>query len=304
MMTAAPMTNPRVSPRQAGQGERKWKLFATAGLAPLIIWQLIFFVVPVLLLLVISFWRTRSYRMVPDFTFANYIAVFSNGAMWRALALSVQTAAFVTVVCAFLAFPIAYFIAKKAGSLKGLLLVAVIAPFWISIVMRVAAWRLLLGENGVINQMLVSIGLVEHPVSFLLYSPVATSIGLIYAYLPLYVLPLYASIDSIEDNWIAAAKDLNAGPFRAFWEVTLPLSLPGLIVGAVFCFIFGLGEFVTPALLGGGKQLMVSQIIQDQFQRRLDWPAGAAIAIVLLLIVFALLAFSMKWFRRASGERL
>jgi len=303
-MMVGPTPYPAASLRATKRGERRRKLFAAAGLLPLILWQFIFFVVPVLLLLVISFWRTKSYRMVPDFTFANYLAVFSNGAMWRALALSVQTAAFVTVVCALLAFPIAYFIAKKAGPLKGLLLVAVIAPFWISIVMRVAAWRLLLGENGVINQALVSTGLVDHPVSFLLYSPVATSIGLIYAYLPLYVLPLYASIDAIEDNWIAAAKDLNAGPFRAFWEVTLPLSLPGLIVGAAFCFIFGLGEFVTPALLGGGKQLMVSQIIQDQFQRRLDWPSGAAIAIVLLLIVFALLALSMKWFRKASGEKL
>lgn len=301
-MALTPQPGP--APVAARGGKARRRLFAAAGLAPLILWQCVFFVVPVILLLVISFWRTKSYRMVPDFTFANYAAVFSNSAMWRALALSVQTAAFVTVACAVLAFPIAYFIAKKAGPLKGLLLVAVIAPFWISIVMRVAAWRLLLGENGVINQGLLSLGLVDHPVGFLLYSPVATAIGLIYAYLPLYVLPLYASIDAIEDNWIAAAKDLNAGPLRAFWEVTLPLSLPGLIVGAVFCFIFGLGEFVTPALLGGGKQLMVSQIIQDQFQRRLDWPAGAAIAIVLLLIVFALLAVSMKWFRKTSGEVL
>jgi len=303
-MTAPATTDHSNGLRAEGHAERRRKLRAAAGLLPLILWQLIFFVIPVILLLVISFWRTRSYRMVPDFTFANYVAVFTNGAIWRALLLSVQTALFVTVACALLAFPIAYFIAKKAGRLKGLLLIAVIAPFWISIVMRVAAWRLLLGENGVVNQALISIGLIEYPLGFLLYSPVATSIGLIYAYLPLYVLPLYASIDAIEDNWIAAAKDLNAGPLRAFWEVTLPLSLPGLIVGAVFCFIFGLGEFVTPALLGGGKQLMVSQIIQDQFQRRLDWPAGAAIAIVLLLIVFLLLALSMRWFRKASGEKL
>ncbi|UPA26648.1 ABC transporter permease [Shinella oryzae] len=287
-----------------GSAEKRRRRFAAAGIAPLMLWQFVFFVVPVILLLVISFWRTRSYRMVPDFTFANYIAVFTNGAMWRALLLSVQTAAFVTIACAVLAYPIAYFIAKKAGRLKGLLLIAVIAPFWISIVMRVAAWRLLLGENGVINQSLLSVGLIDQPLGFLLYSPIATSIGLIYAYLPLYVLPLYASIDAIEDNWIAAAKDLNAGPMRAFWEVTFPLSLPGLIVGAVFCFIFGLGEFVTPALLGGGKQLMMSQVIQDQFQRRLDWPAGAAISIVMLVIVFALLAVSMKWFRKASGEKL
>lgn len=288
----------------AANSARRGKLMAAGGLAPLLLWQLVFFVVPVLLLLVISFWRTTNHRMVPDFTFDNYRSVFSNGATWRALLLSLETAAFVTIACALLAYPIAYLIAKKAGAIKNLLLVAVIAPFWVSIVMRVAAWRLLLGEHGVINQALLSLGIIDQPLTALLYSPIATAIGLIYAYLPLYVLPLYASISAIEDNWIAAAKDLNATPFCAFMEVTLPLSLPGLIVGAVFCFVFGLGEFVTPALLGGGKDMMMSQIIQDQFQRRLDWPAGAAIAIVLLTIVLVLLAGSMKWFRQASGEKL
>ena len=285
-------------------GEKRRRLFAASGLAPLMLWQLVFFVAPVLLLLTISFWHTERYRMVPGFTLDNYANIFGNPAIWRSLLLSVETAAFVTIVCAVLSYPIAYFIAKKAGSFKSILLVAVIAPFWISIVMRVAAWRLLLGENGVLNQFFLFTGLVDEPLSFLLYSPLSSAIGLIYAYLPIYILPLYAAIDNIEDNLIDAAKDLNAGPLRTFWEVTLPLSLPGLIVGAVFCFIFGLGEFVTPALLGGGKQMMFSQIIEDEFHRRLDWPTGAAIAVVLLCLVFALLAVSMKWFRKASGEKL
>jgi len=273
-----------------------------AGLLPLVLWQIVFFVVPVALILGVSVWRTQSYRLIPAFTFDNYIAIFARPAIWRALLLSVETAAFVTVACAVLAFPVAYFIAKKAGRWRGLLLVAVIAPFWISIVMRVAAWRLLLGERGVINQLAMTLGLTDAPMSFLLYSPVSTAIGLIYAYLPLYVLPLYAAISNIHDNWIEAAMDLNASPTRTFFEVILPLSAPGLVVGAVFCFVFGLGEFVTPALLGGGKQMMFSQVIQDEFQRRLDWPSGAAMAVVLLVLVFAALALSMKWIRRASGE--
>ena len=273
-----------------------------AGLLPLVLWQIVFFVVPVALILGVSVWRTQSYRLIPAFTFDNYIAIFARPAIWRALLLSVETAAFVTVACAVLAFPVAYFIAKKAGRWRGLLLVAVIAPFWISIVMRVAAWRLLLGERGVINQVALALGLTDAPMSFLLYSPVSTAIGLIYAYLPLYVLPLYAAISNIHDNWIEAAMDLNASPARTFFEVILPLSAPGLVVGAVFCFVFGLGEFVTPALLGGGKQLMFSQVIQDEFQRRLDWPSGAAMAVVLLVLVFVALALSMKWIRRASGE--
>ncbi|MFT0858882.1 ABC transporter permease [Ancylobacter sp. G4_0304] len=277
-------------------------LLPTAGLLPLVLWQIVFFVVPVALIVGVSFWRTKNYRLIPDFTFDNYAAIFARPAIWRALLLSVETAAFVTIACAVLAYPVAYFIAKKAGRWRGLLLVAVIAPFWVSIVMRVAAWRLLLGERGVINQAVTALGITDEPLSFLLYSPVSTAIGLIYAYLPLYVLPLYAAISNIHDSWIDAAMDLNASPTRTFFEVILPLSAPGLVVGAVFCFVFGLGEFVTPALLGGGKQLMFSQVIQDEFQRRLDWPSGAAMAVVLLVLVFAALAVSMKWIRRASGE--
>lgn len=277
-------------------------LLPTAGLLPLVLWQIVFFVVPVALIVGLSFWRSKNYRLVPDFTFDSYASIFARPAIWRALLLSVETAAFVTVACAILAYPVAYFIAKKAGRWRGLLLVAVIAPFWVSIVMRVAAWRLLLGERGVINQAVMALGLTDEPLSFLLYSPVSTAIGLIYAYLPLYVLPLYAAISNIHDSWIDAAMDLNASPTRTFFEVILPLSAPGLVVGAVFCFVFGLGEFVTPALLGGGKQLMFSQVIQDEFQRRLDWPSGAAMAVVLLVLVFAALALSMKWIRRASGE--
>lgn len=277
-------------------------LLPTAGLLPLVLWQIVFFVVPVVLMVGLSFWRSKSYRLIPDFTFDNYAAIFARPAIWRALLLSVETAAFVTVACAILAYPVAYFIAKKAGRWRGLLLVAVIAPFWVSIVMRVAAWRLLLGERGVINQTVMALGLADEPLSFLLYSPVSTAIGLVYAYLPLYVLPLYAAISNIQDSWIDAATDLNASPARTFFEVILPLSAPGLVVGAVFCFVFGLGEFVTPALLGGGKQLMFSQVIQDEFQRRLDWPSGAAMSVVLLVLVFVALAVSMKWIRRASGE--
>lgn len=290
------------APRPGARRLSLASVLPAAGLLPLIIWQIVFFVVPVVLIVGLSFWRSKSYRPVPDFTFDNYAAIFARPAIWRALLLSVETAAFVTVACAVLAFPVAYFIAKKAGRWRGLLLVAVIAPFWVSIVMRVAAWRLLLGEHGVINQVAMGLGLTSEPLSFLLYSPVSTAIGLIYAYLPLYVLPLYAAISNIHDSWIDAAMDLNASPARTFREVILPLSAPGLVVGAVFCFVFGVGEFVTPALLGGGKQLMFSQVIQDEFQRRLDWPSGSAMAVVLLVLVFTALALSMKWIRRASGE--
>ena len=277
-------------------------LLPTAGLLPLVLWQIVFFVVPVALIVGLSFWRSKNYRLIPDFTFDNYAAIFARPAIWRALLLSLETAAFVTVACAILAYPVAYFIAKKAGRWRGLLLVAVIAPFWVSIVMRVAAWRLLLGERGVINQAVMALGLTDEPLSFLLYSPVSTAIGLIYAYLPLYVLPLYAAISNIHDSWIDAAMDLNASPTRTFFEVILPLSAPGLVVGAVFCFVFGLGEFVTPALLGGTANMMLAELIAQFVQSLVNWGMGGAAALVLLVVTLTLYAVQLKFFGAAGAE--
>ena len=175
------------------------------GLLPIVAWQTLFFAVPMGILFVYSFWTMKDYRLDTTFTLANYVRIFTNPIYLKGFLLSLQVALFVTVVCGVLAFPVAYFIAKKAGRWRVLLLIMVIVPFWVSLIMRAFAWRLLLGERGVINQGLELTGLIDAPFSFLLYSPTAIVIGLIYAYLPLYVLPLYASIDKVRDSWIAAA---------------------------------------------------------------------------------------------------
>jgi ABC-type spermidine/putrescine transport system permease subunit I len=222
-------------------------------LAPIILWQIIFFVCPMALLAVYSFWRLIDYKIDYTPTLYNYRDLFSNPLLFNALLLSLEVAVAVTIVCAVLAYPIAYFIAKKAGRWRVLLLILVIVPFWTSFILRAYAWKLLLGERGFINSGLRLLGIIDHPIQYLLYSPVATSIGLIYAFLPFYILPLYTSIDKVQDSWLAAAQDLGATPARTFFEVTFPLCIPGLVVGAVFTFIFAVGDYVIPQLLGGGR---------------------------------------------------
>ena len=141
------------------------------------------------------------------------------------------------------------------------------------------------------------IGLLDEPLSFLLYSPVATSIGLIYSFLPFFILPLYSSIDKVQDSWLEAAQDLGASPFRAFVEVTFPLCVPGLVVGAVFTFIFAVGDYVVPQLLGGGKSLLIAQAIVLEFETSQNWPGGAALSVLLLVIILAILTALLRWVR-------
>jgi ABC-type spermidine/putrescine transport system permease subunit I len=281
--------------RAAAERRGRWRSFA--GLAPIILWQIVFFVVPLALLGIYSFWRLINYRVDYTFTLYNYREIFSNPLLLDALLLSLQVAVVVTVVCAVLAYPIAYFIAKKAGRWRTLLLILVIVPFWTSFILRAYAWKLLLGERGFINSGLMMLGTLEEPISYLLYSPIATSIGLIYAFLPFYILPLYTSIDKVQDSWLAAAQDLGATPMRTFFEVTFPLCVPGLVVGAVFTFIFAVGDYVIPQLLGGGKSLLIAQAIVLEFETSQNWPGGAALSMVLLVIILAILAATLRWIR-------
>ena len=266
-----------------------------AGLGPIVLWQVVFFVVPMGMLSVYSFCRLVNYRMDYTFTLYNYAEIFRSPLLFNALVLSLEVAVTVTIACAVLAYPIAYFIAKKAGQWRTLLLIMVIIPFWTSLILRAYAWKLLLGNHGFINSGLVLGGLLDEPLSFLLYSPVATSIGLVYSFLPFYILPLYTSIDKVQDSWLESATDLGATPFRAFWEVTFPLCVPGLMVGAVFTFIFAVGDYVIPQLLGGGKSLLISQAIVMEFETSQNWPGGAALSVVLLVIILAILTALFRW---------
>ena len=270
---------------------------AVIGLGPLLLWEALFFLVPMGILFVYSFWRMRDFRLNTAFTLYNYAEIIQNPLLWRAFVLSLKIAVAVTLVCAVIGYPMAYFIAKRAGPWKTLCLVGVVIPFWTSFILRAYAWKLLLGEHGIINSGLLRLGLIDAPLSGLLYSPIATSIGLVYGFLPFMIMPLYTSIEKVQDSWLQAAADLGAPPWRTFWEVTFPVCGPGLVVGAVFTFIFAVGEYVIAALLGGGKSLMVAQAIVLEFETEQNWPGGAALAIALLVIILAMLGLLLRWVR-------
>lgn len=240
-------------------------------------------------------------RIVRGFTLQNYYEALTNPLLAQSFLLSLRIAVVTVVATAIIAYPFAYFLAKRAGRFKLVAMLLVIIPYWTSFILRTYAWKLLLGNQGILNSTLQYLGLRSEPITAFLYSPTATAIGLIYVFLPLMVLPLFNSLEGIQDSLLDAAADLGARPWRTFVEVTLPLSLPGLSVGSVFVFIFSLGEFVIPRLLGGGKSLLVAQAIYLEFETKADWAMGSAMSMILMLVTLVLLGIVG---RRVKIERI
>jgi spermidine/putrescine transport system permease protein len=210
---------------------------------------------------------------------------------------SLWIAGIATVLCVLLGFPLAMFIAR-AGSRKNLWLSLVILPFWTSFLIRTYAWIFLLRDTGLINTVLLGLGVISEPLP-MLYNDGAVILGLVYGYLPFMVLPLYATLERLDPSLLEAAADLGARPWDAFARITLPLSLPGIRAGMVLVFVPCLGAYLTSDLLGGSKTVLIGNLVQNQFTASRDWPFGAAAALALMLIAVALL-FAV----RRSGEEL
>lgn len=277
---------------------RSWSLW---GLAPLSVFLAVFLVLPLAILGVYSLWSvTPSFAIDHGFTLKNYTDLFREPLAYKSFLLSLRVALFSTIAAVTIAFPFAFFLAKRAGRFQLLAVIAVAVPFLTSYILRAYSWRTLLGENGIINGALQAIGLIDHPIQALLYSPVASGIGLLYLFLPITILPIYATIERIPDSYFEAAANLGATPWRIFREIILPLSLPGVLVAAVFTFVFSIGEYIVPSLLGGGKQLLFSETIVLRVNSDLDWPAGAAMSIVLITVTLVLVAAVGRRARRAG----
>jgi ABC-type spermidine/putrescine transport system permease subunit I len=233
---------------------------------------------------------TPSFAIDHALTFRNYTDIFTEPLAYKSFLLSLRVALLSTVAAVAIAYPFAFFLAKRVGRWQLLAVIAVAVPFLTSYILRAYAWRTLLGENGIINGALQAIGVIDEPIGALLYSPVGTGIGLLYLFLPITILPIYATIERIPDSYLEAASNLGASPARVFREVVLPLSLPGVLVAAVFTFVFSMGEYIVPSLLGGGKQLVFAETIVLRVNSDLDWPAGSAMSIVLIVITLLLVA--------------
>jgi spermidine/putrescine transport system permease protein len=213
--------------------------------------------------------------------------------LWRSLLYAVIA----TAVCVILGFPLALFIARS-GRRRNLYLALVIVPFWTSFLVRTYAWMFLLRDTGLINSALLALGVIREPLT-LLYTPFAVILGLVYGYLPFMVLPVYATLERLDKSLLEASADLGASPRATLIHVIVPLSKPGIVAGSTLVFISCLGAYLTPDLLGGGKTIMIGNLVQNQFTTARDWPFGAALSLVLMLVVMGLLLPLLR--RRSEG---
>lgn len=253
-------------------------------LFPGTIWLLIFFIIPLVIVLIYSFLERGTYGgVIWQFTLDNYQRLAQEiywGIFWRSLFLALIT----TIMCLLIGYPLAYFIATTRPPWRNVLLMLVIIPFWTNFLVRTYAWIVLLRTEGVFNIALQSLQLTNEPLT-LLFTPFAVTIGLVYGYLPFMILPLYATIERFNFSLLEAAQDLGANDLRTFFRVVLPLTMRGIVAGCLLVFIPAFGAFITPDILGGAKTMMVGNLIQNQFLKARNWPFGSALSIALMIII-------------------
>jgi len=283
-------------PRRNRPGLRA-RIGFVAVVAPPLLYLLCLYVVPVLMMLAYSFWALdENYRMVPVWDLDQYKYLVQQPTFLKILFRSVRMAFLNTAIALLVAYPLAYFLSREVKSRwKPLLLVMLIAPSWTSFLIRTYAWMLILGDSGLINYGLRSLGIAQQSLP-LLFNSGSVLTALVYVYLPYMLLPIYASLEKMDPSLLEAARGLGANPFRAFRRVTLPLSVPGVIAGCMITFIPSLGEYVVPALLGGRSGYMYGNLIADQFTM-FDWPAGASFAAILLLLTLVVMALLFRFVR-------
>jgi len=255
----------------------------------------VFLLLPYVLMFCYSFWTvSSSQQILHTWTFANYSELVTRQVYWQTLLRSMWIAARVMIFSLLLGYPLAYFLSFHAGRKKDLYYQLVIIPLWVSYLVRAYAWKTILGTDGVLNTLLQYVHLTQHPLDFLLYSPLAVVLTLTHIYTPFTFLPIYAALEHIPRNLVEASHDLGASPTQTFWRVIFPLSIPGVIAGGTFAFVLSLGDFLAPLLLGGPSGIMISNIVVSLFGAAYNWPLGAAISLCMLGLVTALLFLSER----------
>jgi len=282
------------------RGDTTWRRMTVA--IPYL-WLFVFFLLPFVIILKISL--ADPVIAQPPFTpmfdtggrlsitLDNFLFLLTDKLYAITYLKSVLMAAAATILCLTLGFPMAYGIARSSASVRSLLLLLIVLPFWISFLLRVYAWMGLLNNYGAINNTLMWLGVIDQPLQ-LMYTDFAIFIGLTYSYLPFMVLPLYATLERLDFDLIEAAQDLGASRTRAFWDVTWPLARAGVIAGCMLVFIPAMGEYVIPYLLGGPESLLIGRVLFDEFFVNRDWPLASSVAIVLLLLMVVPLVFMQR----------
>ena len=255
---------------------------------------------PLGILFVYSFFQVSFVDIVPEITLKNYVRVFSTGPYLQLIVKALLTGVGIAAITALIAYPVAFFIAKRVVGVKAALLTALLVPLYTGDLVRIFAWRLILGSHGVINGFLMWTGIIQEPIEVLLFSPLASAIVLTYNYLPFMVLGLWLGFESLDDSLLEAAADLGAGRLAIIRRIILPLTAPGLVVGGVMVFALVVGDFLAPQLIGGASGVTVISAIADLFGAAFDWPLGSAIAWTLLAAIMVVITAVVMTLRRFS----
>ncbi len=305
---------PSVQQRKRNLGQRLvlWAPYA---------WLLLFFLVPFLIVLKISLSQTAIaqppylptfdlaagfsslFDAMREFSFENYALLASDTLYLHSYLKSLEVAALATAILLLIGFPVAYGMARASRSWQPALFVLIVLPFWTSFLIRIYAWINILQREGLLNQALLALRIVDEPPVWLA-TDTAVMIGIVYSYLPFMVLPLYATLERMDESLLEAAADLGCPRWKAFWLVTLPLAMPGIAAGMLLCFIPILGEFVIPDLLGGSETIMIGQTLWTEFFANKDWPVASAVTVVLLaLLVIPIALYQCSQLRDSAGGR-
>ena len=297
--TTAPLHNSGISLARLFQTSEAVRGYTL--LSPTLLALLLGLAMPLAVLFTLSFWIQDYLDFIRTFSLKNYIDFFQKPIYGKILIKSIRMSGLVTLATVLLAYPMAYFIAFRIQHNKLIWLILITVPFWTSYLLRVFAWKLMLGYNGVINSGLKTLGIISEPLEFLLYNPAAVMITLAHAWAAFAILPIYVSLEKIDRSLLEAARDLGENAFITFVRVTLPLSLPGVIAASLLVFIPTVGDYVTPSLVGGPSGIMIGNIIQSMFGKALNWPLGAAISVISMLTValmISLFLWGAQSFRR------
>ena len=256
-----------------------------ALISPALGYAVLMLAAPLLLVFLLSMWTQNYLDLDTTLTFANYREAITDPLYRLLMIRSIIISGIVTVVTVILAYPVAYFVAFYGGPRKSMWLLLITIPFWTSYLIRIFLWKVILGYNGVVNSSLLGLGLIEEPLTIILYNANAVVITLAHAWAPFAILPIYVALSRIDTSLLEAARDLGDGPVRRFFRVTLPLSMSGVVAATLIVFIPTVGDYVTPRLLGGTNGLMIANMIQIQFGKANNAPLGSALAVSAMVIV-------------------
>lgn len=275
--------------------------FKLAVIVGVISWMAIFAFVPNILVFLASFSSTSTQNFIePGFSLSNYARLMDTTHL-SILLSSLQLSGLVTVICLVTAYPFAAILARTRKPLRNTLLLLVVIPFWTNSLVRTYAMTAMINSSGIVNNVLLSLGIIDAPLA-MMYTPGAVVLGLVYTLLPFMILPLYAALERLDRRYLEAARDLGATPWRAFWKVVVPLTMPGIVSGCMLVFLPGIGMFYVSDVLGGAKAMLLGNFIRDQFLTTRDWPLGAAASVTLTVLMGVMLLLYWKSAARLGGK--